>query len=213
MATIISDANVTSYVRSLLNEASAKFWTDAEITNFIKIGMVMAQARFHTYLYKKTKKLHQLSTLATVADYDLSSSPGDIHMIQHISVASTGAHLRIIDDNEYWKYAEWASGEPRAWMWYNNKVRLIPTPAASSSNYLNIWYSPQITTTTTFPEVIRPWIAIQAVISALTKDRAVTPDIIALAKHFEENVLTEITFDQMQEAAMFADFAAEDTYA
>jgi hypothetical protein len=213
MATIISDANVTSYVRSLLNEASAKFWTDAEITNFIKFGMVEAQARFHTWLYKKTKKLHQLSTVAAQADYDLSSTPGDIHTIQHISVAETGAHLRYINDDEYWKYAQVAAGEPRAWMWYDNKVRLIPTPAAASTNYLNIWYSPQITTTITFPESVRPWIAVQAVISALTKDKAVTPDLIALAKHYEENVMIEIIFDQMQEAEQFGDYGVEDRIA
>lgn len=212
MATIISDANVTSYVRSLLNEASAKFWTDAEVTNFIKFGMVMAQSRFHTYLYAKTKKLAQLSTIAATADYDLSSTPGDIHMIQHVSVASTGNQLQYIDDNEYWKFAELDSGDPVAWMWYDNKVRLIPTPSAASTNYLNIWYSPQLASTTSFPEVVRPWIAVQAVISALTKDKAVTPDIIALAKHYEENVLIEITFAQMQEPGIFTDHAAEDRY-
>ena len=213
MATIISDANITSYVRSLLNEATAKFWTDAEITNFIKFGMVMAQSRFHTWLFKKTKKLHQLSTIASTADYDLSSTPGDIHKIQHISVASTGAHLRYINDDEYWKYAEVDNGDPRAWMWYNNQVRLIPTPSDAASNYLNVWYSPQLSSTTDFPESVRPWIAVNAVISALTKDKAVSPDLIALAKHCEENVLIDIIFDQMQEAEQFGDYAVEDRLA
>lgn len=212
MATIISDTDVTTYIRSLLNEATAKFWTDAEITLYKKFGMVQAQSRFHTYLYKKTKKLYQLSTTASTADYDLSTTPGDIHMIQHISEASTGEHLAYIDDDSYWKYAEWESGDPKAWMWYNNQVRLIPTPDSSDTNYLNIWYSPQLDSVTEFPEIVRPWIAVQAVISALTKDKAVTPGIMATAKFHEENVLIEVTFDQMQEPTVIGDHAIEDRY-
>lgn len=215
MAAIISDANVTSYIRSLVNEDTAKFWTDADITLYKQFGMMAVQSRFHPWLQETYKTFANFGITDGTAKYDPATdlSITNLHKVIRIEEQDQGETLRYIQDDEYWKYAEWADGDPVAWMWDDNDIRLIPTPNSTDSTFLRIWYTTHMTTVETFPECLRPLIAIEAVIYAKVKDEDLTADVYDLRRRFEMNAYMDLTFSQMQEPIIFRDGAEEDKYA
>jgi len=73
MTEIITSANVTSFVRSLIDEATAEEWTDAEITLYIKFGM---QAVMNKYWYLLAPLDASMVQASLVANTDYIELPG-----------------------------------------------------------------------------------------------------------------------------------------
>lgn len=183
---IITDANVTSLTRSLLDEASAENWTDAEITLYIKTAMITILSRYW-YLLAPTEAKVQLTNLTVSLSY--IGLPTDCAKVLRVEVASDRKMLRKIEVDELYKYS-------------------VHTPSATKVSYFNVWYLKYYSTTTDFPEVLRPLIACEAALQGLTKDEN-TGHIRDLYDKWEEAALTFLSTDSMYEPTVFGDYAME----
>lgn len=205
----LSDANVTSLTRSLLQEATAKFWTDAEITLYIQTAMNVVQSDFYHFLYETNKTFTTQTKTSGTATFTV---PTDTFKIGGVEVASTGMRLHYISDDEYYKYAEWDAGESICWMFKAGDIMIIPTPTATDTNYWRIWYLPIMDVTTEFPDCLRPLIAVEAAMLGRTKDDNVSPELVLLQRRFHDAAVKALTLTQMQEATLIGDYDLESTY-
>lgn len=283
MSEIITSANVTSFVRSLVGEPITKHWTDEEITLYIKFGMLAVQGKYWYMMTEGDKSVKATSlvvnqtyvsmpnasigaaqatavlddatfsgtynhladltyrveidlaaatdtfkwskdggttweatgtavtgtaqeldngvfvTIAattghTLADlWDSACVSTDCNKIVKIEVASDGSQLRYIDEGEIWKYDLYNDG-------------------AASSNYLNVWYLKNKSVIGDFPETLRPLIAIEAIVFAMTKDRRIDVDVLQLQKRFADIATIALAVAQVQEPTLLGDSELIDTY-
>jgi len=189
MCAVMADSDITSLARSLIGEATAKFWTDAEIALYIKVAMTNIQNRYW-YLLAPTDAKVQATSLSAATAY--VSLPTDAAKILRVEVAETRKMLRKIEPDELWKYSEYDDG-------------------AAATSYLNIWYLEYYDATTDFPVALRPLIACEAALLATTKDKN-TGHIHALYNSFHESALTFLATDSMYEPTIFGDTELERGY-
>ena len=205
----MTSTDITNLTRSLLQEASAKFWTDPEITLYIQAAMNVVQSDFYYFLYEEKKTFTLQAKTATTATYTV---PTDTFKISGVEVAETGMRLHYISDDEYYKYAEWDTGESICWMFKAGDIMVVPTPTTTEANYWRIWYLPIMDVTTEFPDCLRPLIAVEAAILGRTKDNNVPPHLIVLQRRFSDAAVKALTFTQMQEPTLIGDYELEDSY-
>ena len=190
MCAVISDANITSLVRSLIGEATAEYWTDDEITLYIGFAMTVVQNKYWYLLAPTDAKVAATSLTASQTYVTL---PTDAAKILRVEVASDRKLLRKIEPDELYKYS-------------------VHTPAAASTNYLNVWYLEYYDATTDFPVALRPLIALEAVKLAAAKDKGITADIESLRREYESDALTFLASDTVYEPTIFGDYAQERAY-
>jgi len=186
----LTDANITSFVRGLLDEATTEVWTDDQITLYIQMAMVNVVAKYW-YLLAPTEAT--ASAVSLVANTESVTIPTGAAKILRVEVAETRKMLRKIEPDELWKYSVFDDGDAK-------------------ENYLNVWYLPYYYTTTDFPEAIRPLLAIEAAIYAKTQDESVDNGILALQRDFEATATTFLATDSMYEPTVFGDYDLEDSY-
>ena len=187
---IISAANVTSLIRSLIGESTAKYWTDDEISLYLKSAMITTLNKYWYLLAPSQAKVASTDLAANTA---YVSQPDDCAKIIRVEVASNRKLLRKIEPDELWKYSEYDDG-------------------AASSGYLNIWYLEYFNLVTDFPEALRPLIAIEAATFALTKDQAMDSTFLHLRQHYEDIALMFLAADSVYEPTIFGDYAQERAY-
>ena len=117
----------------------------------------------------------------------------DCAKVLRVEVAETRKMLRYIEPDEFWKYSVYDDG-------------------AAAASYLNIHYLKNKSTVEDFPEALRPLVALEAVIFALTKDRGIDADILAMHQRFEDNALTFLSTQSMYEPVIFGDYELEMSY-
>ena len=189
--TLISDADITAFTRSLIGEATAKHWTDVEIALYVEMAMMAVNTRYW-YLLAPTEVQVSATSLSAATEY--VSLPSDCAKVLRVEVAETRKLLRKIEPDELWKYSVYDDG-------------------AAATSYLNIWFLEYYDATTDFPEALRPLIAIEAAIMAKTKDTgAVDAGILNLQRRFEETAIAFLSTDSMYEPTVFGDFAQEEAY-
>jgi hypothetical protein len=187
--------NVTAFVRSLLGESTARYWTDAEVTLYIQMAKVKVQAQFFPYLWNQYKCGADFAITAATSLYNY---PTDATKIVALEVKADGKILRKVEEDEFHRYADASSGDPTAWTLLGGQIRLFPVPSTTDTDYLWCWYWKPLTITATtpavtdFPDVCKSLIAIEAVILARGKDHAITADILELRNIYEQNVLIEL---------------------
>jgi hypothetical protein len=206
----ITLVNATSLLRSLIGEATAKFWTDAEVTLYLQMAMAKACAQYNPWLFSRNKNVVDFGVIAGTSDYDMVT---DGYKLSHIQIKTSGRKLRYINEDEYYKYAEWTAGNPVVWTWVGNKVRVIPTPSATDTDYLLAWYIKNLDEITDFPDSLRALIVVEAAILARTKNEDVTSDILMLKKDYEQAVLVDLQMTNESDLTQFADFSEEDSMA
>ena len=187
---VISDSDVTSMVRSLIGESSAEYWTDAEVTLYIKVAMTNVQNKYWYLLAPTDTKVSNTDLSASTAYVSL---PTDCAKVLRVEVASNRKLIRKIESDELYKYSEYDDG-------------------AAASGYLNIWYLEYYDATTDFPVALRPLIAVEAVRLAKTKDRGIETDIESLQSRLESAALTFLASDTVYEPTIFGDYAQERSY-
>lgn len=64
MSEIITDANVTSLIRSIIDEATAKHWEDAEIALYKKFGMMSVESKYWYLLAPREARVVTASLVA-----------------------------------------------------------------------------------------------------------------------------------------------------
>jgi len=189
--TLISDADITAFTRSLIGEATAKHWTDVEIALYVEMAMMIVNTKFW-YLLAPTEAAVNPTSL--VANTSYVSQPTNCAKVLRVEVAETRKLLRKIELDELWKYSAYDDG-------------------AAATSYLNVWYLEYYNATTDFPEALRPLIACEAAVMAKTKDTgAVDAGIMSLHRKFEEAALAFLATDSMYEPTVFGDFAQEEAY-
>jgi hypothetical protein len=188
--------NVTAFVRSLLGETSARYWTDAEITLYIQMAKSKVQAQFFPLLWDQFKSGADFGMTAGTSLYNY---PTDATKIVALEVKADGKILRKIGEDEFHRYADATAGDPTAWTLVGGQIRLFPVPSTTDADYLYCWYMKNLTITATtpavtdFPDVCKSLIAIEAVILGRGKDNAITADILELRKIYEQNVMVELS--------------------
>ena len=185
----MSDDDITSLARSLIAEATAKFWTDDEVTLYIKVAMTNIQNRYWYLLAPTDAKVSAISLSAATANVSL---PTDAAKILRVEVAETRKSLRKIEPDELWKYSLYDDG-------------------VAATSYLNVWYLEYYDATTDFPVALRPLIACEAALLAVTKDKN-TSHINALYSSFKESALIFLSTDSMYEPTVFGDYELEESY-
>ena len=187
--TVMSDTDITSLARSLIAEATEKFWTDEEITLYIKVAMTNVQNKYWYLLAPTDAKVAETNLVAATESVSL---PTDCAKVLRVEVAETRALLRKIEPNELWKFSVYDDG-------------------AAAANYLNIWYLEYYDATTDFPVALRPLIACEAALLAATKDKNIN-HINALYNKFEDAALIFLSTDSMYEPTIMGDYELGQQY-
>lgn len=203
----MTDAELTAYIRSLVNEETAKFWTSTDITAYKKVAYITVQSEFHSYLLEKDKTFEAFAMTNAQSTYN---PPGNYHKIIRIEETDYGQNLEYISDDDYWKYSDYQPGKPIAWIWDGGKIRLIPTPNTTSSTYLRIWYTKKKDSLADFEECLHPLIAIEAVIASKVKDENVTIDLMELKRRYNLIAYIDLSFPQMGKPPIMSDASVED---
>ena len=187
----ITDANVISFIRSLIGEATVKHWTDDEITLYKQFGMMEVMNK---YWYLLAPMLAEVTATSLVANTEYVSYDADMAKILRVEVAETGKSLRKIEPDELWKYSEYDDG-------------------AAATNYLNVWWLSYSESVTEFPPALRPLIAMEAAMYAKLKDTgAVDGAMLRMYEKFEAAALTFLSTDSMYEPTVFGDYELEEGY-
>lgn len=208
----LSGANATALVRSLIKEATAKFWTDAEITLYLSAAMQSVWAKYAPFLFEQKKKWVDVAVTDGTADYLISTAIGtDVFKISKIVVKETGNKLRYVTDDELWKYYDYVDGDAVSWTYKGGGyIHLIPTPGTTDSDYLQCWYMTTYTDITSFPDSLQMVPVIQAVIYAKTKDEDVTPDLLNMLAWHEQLAITDLVQTSMGHVEVFPDYEEEE---
>ena len=187
---VLGDSDITSLVRSLIGEATAEYWSDAEIVLYIKTAMTSIQNKYWYLLAPTNAKVAATSLTASQAYVD---QPTDCAKVLRVEVAEDRKMLRKIEPDELWKYSAYDDG-------------------AAAASYLNIWYLEYYDTTTDFPVALRPLIAIEAAILAETKSGGMDASFDGLYKRAEEAAINFLATDSMYEPTIMGDYELERSY-
>jgi len=204
----ITDANVTSMIRSLVGEATAKYWTEAEVTLYKQFGMTKVLGQYAPWLFNKFKSVAELGIVSGTSLYDY---PEEVYKISYIQVKATGRKLRYIDEEEYYKYAQLTGTDPIVWTHIGGQIKLIPTPSSTDDDYLYVWYLPNLDTVAEFPDPCRALIAIEGAILARTKNEDMSNDMLILRKEYTEAVLVELQTTNIGDINVFPDFTEDES--
>jgi hypothetical protein len=180
----MSDAEWEIYVRSLVNESVASFWTAGDIAAYKAVGITTVNSMFWNLLFPLKKRYYDYSLTAGENNLDL---PVGWHKIVRLEVAATGAPLKPIADREspYYLAGDAGVSGPVGWMFIRGKIRPLPNPTSAMTNYLRLWYLPRATTLAELPEDLHPLVAVEAVLAARTKDENISPYLTNLRDRFE----------------------------
>lgn len=209
----LSSANATAIVRSLIKEATAKFWTDAEITLYLSGSMQTIWSKYSPWLYETYKSWHDFGITASTADYTISTAiSADVYKIANILVKENGNKLLYIHHDEMYKYRDWTASYPVGWTYKGKtQVSLIPTPGSTDSDYLQCFYMPTYTDITTFPDSLQMLVCVNAATLAKVKDEDVDEVLIELRNWHEQAAMMDLAMSSMGKVEVFPDFSEEDT--
>jgi hypothetical protein len=181
-----STVDATALVRSLIKEASAKFWTDAEITLYLKSSMQATWGKYSTALYNINKDWDTIDLESGEPDYDF---PSGCYKISKIVVTETGNKLRYVYDDEIWKYADASPGD--------------------ETGYLTVYFLPNYTDITSFPDALQPLVCVEAAILAKSKDENVDQYLLDLRAWHEDIARHDLAL--LADADVWPDFKEEDS--
>ena len=187
---IISDDEVTAFIRSLISESSAKHWTDDEITLYKKFGMIAVMSKFWYMMAPTEMKSATASLSASTAYVEL---PTDAAKIYRVAVTSNGKRLQKLEADDVWRYSLYDDGD-------------------AATNYLSIWYLEYYDAVTDFPEALRPLIALEAVMFAKTKDVGIDVNLDRMYQRFEDAANTFLSTDAPHEPTIFGDYELAVSY-
>lgn len=206
----ITLVNATALIRSLIGEATAKYWTTDEVTLYLQAAMVKVAAQYHPWLFNRYKNVSDLGVVSGTKDYDIVT---DGYKLSHIQVKENGKKLRYINEDEYYKYAQWTGTYPLVWTWVGDHIRLIPTPGFTDTDYLLVWFIKNLDEITDFPDSLRALICVEAAILARTKNEDVTNDLLVLRKEYEAAAIVDLQMTNADDVTQFGDFSEEDSMA
>lgn len=212
-AALFDDTAVVALIRSFLGEASAKFWTDVDITSFKNAAMININSEYGYMLYplmKKTATDDMTATTATIA------YPTDCYRVGKVEVyennTGTWQSLRYVQEDEIFRFSSMEPGDPIAWTHADGAVTIFPTPNSTSTDYFRLWYSEYLNSVADFPEEARPLIAVEAAMLGRMKDGGIPRDWYELRDRYAWSLVVALANVQFQEPDIVRDFEAEEGY-
>jgi hypothetical protein len=146
----------------------------------------------------------------TVAQADVVELQRGIHKIVRVEYAATGAKLDYIEDDKLFLYETGEEGAPQVWLYEDNKVMQVPTPATTAANYWRVWYLPEFTALSQLPEILHPLIALEAVINARIKDERLMRALLLKRDHLAGIALGTLAIPQLQEPGKISSFDSDE---
>lgn len=200
----MTDGEFTIYTRSLLNEATAAFWTDADLAAYKQVAIITVGSTFWNLLapFYKTP-----ATVSLAAGQNLLTLPTGWFKTIRVEVASTGRPLKPIANEELPEYVNAPSDEPVGYTFQDGKLRILPNMTAIKTDYLRHWYIIRPTTLAHLPDDLHPLVAVETVLAGRTKDENVSPALIRMRDRFEFVARKALSQFQTQ-----APMVIEDTY-
>lgn len=205
------DDDVTNFIRALVNESTASFWTAADVELYKKAAMSKVLSKYYTWLYNTHKTWEDFAIVA--GDPDATSLPTNCYKPAYLCIKETGEKIYYVPTTELWRYRAYDANSPIGWTWKGGKINLIPDPDVSDTDYLELHYMPILDAVDEFPDCMRPLIAVEAVIFAKVKDEDVTADLFQMQKDFHDSVLTDLTLHYVEQVDIFPDFALGESIA
>lgn len=164
-------------VRAILNEATAAFYTDAQIDFWLQHG-----ARD---ISLKTRCFESQATITVVASTLSYAQPTDCFHVFSVFNAATGLALTKIAPNKMGHITETATAAiPLYWFHFNELIYL--TPLASGGSTLTVLYAQTTETVTDIPDQFR-WMLIDYAVSRGMLRNAKTIESLALANIYNNN--------------------------
>ena len=171
-------AQLRTEVRAILNEATAAFYTDAQLDQFLQHG-----ARD---ISMKTRCFETDATIAVVASTLSYAEPTGALYVHAVLNATTGIALTKISPNKMGHIVDTATAAvPLYWFHFNEKIWL--TPIASGSVTLTVLYAQTTETVTDIPDQFR-WMLIDYAVSRGMLRNQKTIESLALANIYNNNV-------------------------
>lgn len=186
----ITSANAVSFVRNLIGERTAKYWTADDITLALQFAMAKVQGELYPWLWDRYK---DYAYLPVVSGTSVIDPPSDAFKISSIQITETGKKIRYIPEEEWYKYA------------YNDSGIDF-----TDTDYFMAWYMKNLDEITDFPDSCRALIAVEAALIARAKNEDVTPDILNMQKEYKKAALTDLAMTNMSQIEAFSDFQEED---
>ena len=180
------------YIRSLLAEPQASYWDDSELDVYIEVAITNIVNEMWHMLAPVYNKTDYLDVAVGNQYIDL---PADCLKVLSIRIA--GNKTKAFDYIPFGLDHIYENYEFSGWKLENNKIKLIPLPTESVEDYLEIKYLP-VFTFDNIPEVMKPLVAIEAVIQAKVKDELVPQHLLLLKENFKRNLLTFLSAHQTQ---------------
>lgn len=140
MAVTLSEA--IAQVRSLIDEPSAAFWSNLELTNYINEGCKDVARRAET---KFTEK--HITAVVTQQNYTLPTDILRIHKVEFIPTASelnyTLTYRGLMEMDQIWGINKtWPASYPMFYTLWKNppNLQLITYPVSQTQGQFNIYY-------------------------------------------------------------------------
>jgi hypothetical protein len=191
----------------------------ASTTGFTKGGIVLiaeGTVRQETKLIGSVQAGVSL-TMSENLEYTHTSAQGDvgelqraIHKVVRVEYATNGRKLDYIEDDKLFLYETGNTGEPQVWLFEDNKVMQVPTPASTSAGYWRVWYLPEFTILSQLPDILHPLIALEAVINARIKDERLMRALLIKRDHLSGIAMGTLAIPQLQEPGRISTFGADE---
>ncbi|TET10505.1 hypothetical protein E3J84_03935 [Candidatus Aerophobetes bacterium] len=142
----------------------------------------------------------------TAVQADAVELQREIHKVVRVEYASTGKKLDYIEDDKLFLYETGGSGAPQVWLFEDNQVRQVPTPASTEAEYWRVWYLPEFTVLSQLPDILHPLIALEAVINARIKDERLMRALLLKRDHLSGIAMGTLAIAQLQEPGAISPF-------
>ncbi len=172
----MNQVNFRKFVRSLLAEPVASYWTDEEIDLYTDVAINNLQAELWYLLTAVHKKITALSPQDGFVEL-----PDDCLKVLIVKPSDENSFDYIPEGLE----ESYAQNGWRGWTYQNGKIKIIGTPVPES---LEVTYLPKFTFDT-LPEILKPLVAVETVLQAKVKDDSIPQHIFLLREKFWRNVI------------------------
>jgi len=190
-------AEALTEVRSLIKEPTALFWTDTEINNFIKEGVVDICAKTLCYKLVGSQAItddvieYSVPALAfkilACEFYDSQSSPVSYKGLLRI-------HPKQIQHD-----AATADGDPVYWYNYGDKIGIYPVPASvHGSDRINIHYALTSDDITDLPDRYQTFAVTYGAAMAMFKRRKNTSAVTLYTKYLNSVKFARMDLENLE---------------
>lgn len=183
----MTGTELLAFVRSLIHESEAKFWTDDELIMYLNVALRFYSTKLangNADWYHKTSTLNFATgsnSVAAPADYN-----GHLDFMSHNDA--------IVTPIEYDQLFDGTVGSPTNFCIRHNTVYVYPTPNTSYTLSIAYWYKPTPITSATlssvvdFPDALAPLLGYEAALMAVLKDENYIGDIKTMRDEWWENL-------------------------